>query len=333
MAEQSTKKTVLIIDDDAMILALLGHKLNDAGYHVLKAEDADEAIEMIKKGSIHAVITDVFMPGMGGNVLAEAIKADKTITNIPIIVMSSLPTDQLIKEAKSIGAVEFFSKPIDMDRLLSVLFLNITERHTLPNEDLSDAGLQRKKQRIVAEVAQASRSENEGHVAQVLVNSLLSHMKLENVSFWVLDQGKSSLKKLAHSGIIGLELPLDEIFVSAESALTELFNTKQGFYVNNAYRSGKAIDPNWAKQVNLIAEAAFPVFDIDERIFLSGKMITYSEQKVFGTILIHRTQLITESEFNSLDRLIKQTSSILAHVYHRSAKMKDNKSTWGSLLE
>lgn len=327
-----SEKTILVIDDDNMLLTFLGVKLTTAGYRVLKAEDSVQAVEMIKKGVIHAIITDVYMPGMSGNVLVEAIKADKTITNIPIIVMSSLPTDRLIQEAAAMGAVDFFSKPIDFERLLSVLYLNITERHTFPNDDLTDSELQRKKQRIVAEVAQASKTDNQMHVAQVMVNSLLAHMKLENVSFWIFDQEHSVLKKLAHSGIIGLELPMDEIFVSAESTLTELFTTKQGFYVNNAYRSGKAIEPLWAKQVNLIAEAAFPVFDIDERIFLSGKTINYKDFKVFGTILIHRTQLITESEYNSLDRLIKQTSSILAHVYHRSAKNKTTATTWGNII-
>lgn len=327
-----SQKTILLIDDDQNLLTFLGVKLLHLGYNVIKAENAQSAIESIKRQQIHLIVTDVYMPGLTGTSLVQALKADKSITEVPIIVMSSLPTDALRKEAKEMGAIEFIAKPIDMERLASIIYLNITEKHTIPNEEIGDTELLRKKQRIVGEIARSSRTVNQQIVAQALVNSLLANIGLENVSFWIIDKKSSKMVKLAHSGIIGLELPMDEIFVSSQSAIDELIKTKEGFFVNNAFQSGKAIDPKWAQSVKLISEAAFPVFDIDEKIFLSGKTIDYKLFDVFGTILIHHNRLFTQAEFSMLDRLVKQMSSILSHVYHRHQKLGDTGQKWESIL-
>ena len=82
----------------------------------------------------------------------------------------------------------------------------------------------------------------------------------------------------------------------------------------------------------MIAEVAIPVFDIDERLFLTGKAIDFNAHEVFGTILIHRNQLITEAEFNMLDRLVRQMSSLLSHVYHRSQKLGDTGQKWDNIV-
>ncbi len=327
-----SQKTILLIDDDLNLLTFLSVKLSQIGYKVIKTENSQQAIEAVKREAIHLIISDVYMPGLTGTSLVQALRADKSVEDVPIIVMSSLPTESLKIEAEAMGALEFLPKPVDFERLSSLIFLNISEKHTIPNEEIGDTELLRKKQRIIGEIAKASRTVDQNVVAQTLVNSLLANMNLENVSFWVFDKKTSKMKKLAHSGIIGLELPLDEIFVTSESTIMDLFKSKKGFFVNNAFKSGKAIDPKWAQEVSLIAEVAIPVFDIDERLFLTGKAIDFNAHEVFGTILIHRNQLITEAEFNMLDRLVRQMSSLLSHVYHRSQKLGDTGQKWDNIL-
>lgn len=329
-------KDILIVDDDTSIHVMVGKRLTKAGYQCHFAYNAQQGINILKTRSINLVITDILMPGEGGFSFIESVKADKVITKIPMIVISSLPANFLETEGKKVGGVDYVTKPIDFDKLESLVFLNISNHHTIPDDGLDDLELRRKKQKVINKIAESSKSENQSIVANVLVNAILQFMGAENVSFWVklgdaaAEEGK--MMKLAHAGVFGYELPMDEIEIHSQDALSELMHNKRGVLVNNAFRSGRVINEGWAKEIGLICEAVFPVFDVHEKVFLMGSNIDYAKQNVFGVIVIHKSQLMTEPEFDIMDKLVKQMSAILAHVYRMEMK-KDKKGTWDNLLD
>ncbi|MFI5355259.1 MAG: response regulator, partial [Desulfobaccales bacterium] len=59
-------KTILVVDDDEPIRLLLQEELQDAGYHVLTATNAREALKMVQEEALDLVILDIRMPGMDG---------------------------------------------------------------------------------------------------------------------------------------------------------------------------------------------------------------------------------------------------------------------------
>jgi two-component system, cell cycle response regulator CpdR len=71
-APQGRGRTVLIVDDDAMLRKILGDTLTDAGHSVLTAADGQEALSIAAtlKGQLGLVVTDIRMPGMDGLELA-----------------------------------------------------------------------------------------------------------------------------------------------------------------------------------------------------------------------------------------------------------------------
>ena len=73
----STKKTILIVDDNEDILELLFYNLKSDGYHVEIAKDGIEAIEVAKKSLPDLIIMDIMMPKMDG------VEACRHITKVP----------------------------------------------------------------------------------------------------------------------------------------------------------------------------------------------------------------------------------------------------------
>ena len=80
------KRKILVIDDEPSIVELLTYNLKKEGYDVLKAYDAEEALEIADKESdIDLFVVDVMLPGMDGFELAQSLKSHEKHKDKPII--------------------------------------------------------------------------------------------------------------------------------------------------------------------------------------------------------------------------------------------------------
>jgi CheY-like chemotaxis protein len=102
--------SILVIDDDEGIRQLLQLHLSAAGYMVLR-------------GRPDLIITDVNMPHMDGFEFIAALKADKTIPDIPVIFLTSVEEGD--HRGKQLGAVGYITKPVRADRLLQLVAKHI----------------------------------------------------------------------------------------------------------------------------------------------------------------------------------------------------------------
>lgn len=113
--------TILIADDDPVTVRLLAATLQQAGYQVLTAMDAYQAVRAAHKSAPAAIIMDVMMPaGSGLNALRQ-IKASSATQLIPVIAISSTTDTALPQQMLSGGADAFLAKPVDLVQLLVVL--------------------------------------------------------------------------------------------------------------------------------------------------------------------------------------------------------------------
>lgn len=109
---------ILLVDDSLMIHRVVGQILTDAGYKVLKAYNGKKGYEMAKTWKPDLVIMDIEMPEMNGIESALLIKSDSSISNIPIIVFTSLGSEEDIKKVESVGVEGFLNKPVSRDELI-----------------------------------------------------------------------------------------------------------------------------------------------------------------------------------------------------------------------
>jgi len=104
---------ILIVDDDAVSLAISRRTVEQAGYDVEVARDGREALEILGRGALRMVITDWMMPEMDGVELCREIRARDFPSYIYVIVLTSRGQTQDIVEGLSAGADDFMTKPFD----------------------------------------------------------------------------------------------------------------------------------------------------------------------------------------------------------------------------
>jgi CheY-like chemotaxis protein len=113
--------TILVADDDHVMTLLLSNRLKHAGYSVLVAHDAMQAIMIAMRTLPDAILLDIKMPGGTGMQVLRRLKDSTKTSLIPIIVVSGSIDAEIVATVKTAGAEEYLSKPPDVDRLLSIL--------------------------------------------------------------------------------------------------------------------------------------------------------------------------------------------------------------------
>jgi len=114
-------KTIMIIEDNPMIHDKLIEILSMENYHTLHASNGLIALDMIKKELPDLIITDVVMPGIDGFQLISRLKNRIETNRIPIVVLSAKIGDKYQLKAKNVGAFEFLTKPVSVDKLLETI--------------------------------------------------------------------------------------------------------------------------------------------------------------------------------------------------------------------
>ena len=113
----TTKKKILIIDDDAGILDVLTIILADQGYDIETVEDDTNIFEIVDEFKPDLILLDVWMPGIGGKEICLKLKKNSINASIPILIVSaSVGIEQVVKDC---GADGYIAKPFDMDELIT----------------------------------------------------------------------------------------------------------------------------------------------------------------------------------------------------------------------
>ncbi|MEA5471920.1 response regulator [Spirulina sp. 06S082] len=115
-------KTILVIDDSLTERQTLTLILQRSGYRVLQAKDGLEALEQLKsKETIHVALCDIEMPRMNGLEFLSVVKQDKTLPQIPAIILTSRSRDKFQHIALELGAYAYLTKPYLEGEILGVV--------------------------------------------------------------------------------------------------------------------------------------------------------------------------------------------------------------------
>lgn len=109
---------ILLVDDDELILKVIQRILSKEGYIVKTAINGKEALELIEREKYDLLITDLMMPYSNGFEVISRFKQHPNAEGVPIIVISSVGTENAVREGLSIGADDYLRKPIMPDELL-----------------------------------------------------------------------------------------------------------------------------------------------------------------------------------------------------------------------
>lgn len=107
------KERILIVEDNPDIRQYLCEKLGKT-YHILKAENGEEALSIVKEQEVGLILTDVMMPVMDGLQLCKQIKQNLRTCHIPVIILSAKTDLKEQLEGLQVGADDYIPKPFSM---------------------------------------------------------------------------------------------------------------------------------------------------------------------------------------------------------------------------
>ncbi len=112
------QKTIMVIEDNAVIIELMERNLGRAGYKVIGCNNAVEFKELCASHKPDLIILDILMPDKSGWEVLEELKLDEATRSIPVIISSVKGSQEDVDKGLKMGAVDYISKPFVFADLL-----------------------------------------------------------------------------------------------------------------------------------------------------------------------------------------------------------------------
>ena len=152
--------TILVVDDEKNIRSGLAEAISLEGYDVIEAENGKIAWEKMNTNNVDLLLTDLRMPEMTGEELIRKVRA--SYPKLPIIVLTGHGTIENAVEIMKYGAIDFYTKPIDPDKLLLVIKKSIKnteleEQNRKLTEEIERLKKERKYSKIIGHSASVEK--------------------------------------------------------------------------------------------------------------------------------------------------------------------------------
>jgi PAS domain S-box-containing protein len=131
-APSLSSETVLCVDDDVSVRQVTTRMLQSAGYHVLEAGSAQEALELLRlrAATVHLILTDVMMPGVDGPTLVERVRISHP--DVCAVYLSGYPCDVIARHGEFVTGENFLSKPYAPAALAAIVRKALEARPSPP---------------------------------------------------------------------------------------------------------------------------------------------------------------------------------------------------------
>ena len=116
-----SKGSVLVVDDNATIRAMVRKTLEGAGFSVIEAPNGAVGLEQAQADEFMLVLADINMPVMGGLDMVRSIRGESRNLKTPILVLSTENTKDVMRQGRDAGADGWMVKPFMPERLLAVV--------------------------------------------------------------------------------------------------------------------------------------------------------------------------------------------------------------------
>ena len=110
-------KVVMVVDDSESIRKFVMFALRAQGCKVVPAKDGQDALEKLAREQIDLLITDLNMPNMDGFELLKSFREQEAYQDVPVIILSSLSSEEEIETGKRLGADTYLVKPFNQKRI------------------------------------------------------------------------------------------------------------------------------------------------------------------------------------------------------------------------
>ncbi len=146
-------KSILAVDDEEHILELLAYNLERDGYHVIKAETGEDALDILEKEKVDIVLLDWMLPGIDGIEVLRRIRANKALRTLPVIFLTAKGDEISKVVGLEVGSDDYLVKPFGVHELLARI--KAVLRRSESNFDIEEA---EKEEKIVIDYLEINRA-------------------------------------------------------------------------------------------------------------------------------------------------------------------------------
>ena len=313
-----TQGNILIVDDDANHLALLAHILENQGYKVRATQNGQHAILSANRNQPDLIILDIMMPDLDGYTVCKNLKANPKTCNIPILFISALEGTIDKVQALATGAVDFISKPFEIEEVLARVETHLT------NQKLKQQ-LKEQNRRLQQEIEIRAASEAHLRLLQRAVDAssngvVIADAQLGDKPLIYVNSGFERITGYRADEVIGENCRFLQREDTDQPSLTEMRNCiaegrETDVIVRNYRKDGT---PFWNKL------SISPVYDGE------GNLTHFIgvQEDITDRILAEEAQKQAEEKLRRSETLLKETQRI-AKVGGWSWDLIQNK-YWGS---
>jgi DNA-binding response OmpR family regulator len=120
------KPRILVVDDDLPILTLMRNVLKEFDFEPMVASSGDEALTRARQNAPDLILLDLNMPDMSGRDLADALRSEPSMSDVPILILSGEPMRR--PDIDAIGAAGAVLKPFELEDLISQIRSHVARR-------------------------------------------------------------------------------------------------------------------------------------------------------------------------------------------------------------
>lgn len=176
---------LLLVDDEAHNRKLLQMVLRKGEYVFFDAEDGSQALEILGKERVDLVLLDLMMPNPNGFDVLHAMRSNERSREIPVIVASASTAPEDVERSLSMGAVDYFMKPLTEWDIRFQLPIKV--RNAIALHQASDVRLRTERMKAVSAMAVALNHEINNPLQVIQGNAQLLHV-LPNLAPEVRDK-------------------------------------------------------------------------------------------------------------------------------------------------
>ena len=111
-------KTILVVEDEQLILELINEICKDLDCKILCATDGESALEIAKSKIPDMVLLDVLLPKMNGHQVCKSLKSDPVTSQVKVLMISGMSQSSDLQKAREAGADAFLPKPFSYIQLV-----------------------------------------------------------------------------------------------------------------------------------------------------------------------------------------------------------------------
>ncbi|HYD61457.1 MAG TPA: EAL domain-containing protein [Noviherbaspirillum sp.] len=253
-ARQRPGHTILMVDDTPANLAVLSQALEHAGLEVLVAQDGEEAVERALFAQPDLILLDILMPGIDGFETCMRLKSHAQLRDVPVVFMSALSEQGDKLRGFEVGAVDYVTKPFDIDEVLARIHTHLSlrdarrqlaEKNDALQEEITlrqraEARLQRANSLLDERVVQ--RTKELAHANTQLTLEIGERKRIEES----LRRNEARLRRLVESNIIGIYFwKLDGTITEANDAFLALLGYSQQDILEGKVNLGNLSPPEY----------------------------------------------------------------------------------------